>query len=79
MPEVAPNAVGTHLVVGDPPTQSLSQLLVPRTTMLSSLKISVAPTLQERPFQVMFVATQQTKEQKELNTRVSVRARMLRK
>ena len=36
MPEVAPIAVGTHLVVGDPPTQSLSQLLVPRTTMFGS-------------------------------------------
>ena len=36
MPEVAPIAVGTHLVVGDPPKQSLSQLLVPRTTMFAS-------------------------------------------
>ena len=36
MPEVAPIAVGTYLVVGDPPTQSLSQLLVPRTTMFGS-------------------------------------------
>ena len=36
MPEVAPIAVGTTLVVGDPPTQSLSQLLVPRTTMFGS-------------------------------------------
>ena len=34
MLEVAPIAVGTHLVVGDPPTQSLSQLVVPRTTVL---------------------------------------------
>ena len=31
---------------------------------LNSLKISLAPTLQERPFQVMFAGTQQTKEQK---------------
>ena len=46
---------------------------------LNSLKISLAPTLQERPFQVMFAGTQQTKEQKELNTRVSVRARIPRK
>ena len=46
---------------------------------LNSLKISLAPTLQERPFQVVFAETQQTKEQKELNTPVSVRARMLRK
>ena len=46
---------------------------------LNSLKISLAPTLQERPFQVMFAETQQTREQRELNTRVSVRARMLRK
>ena len=38
---------------------------------LNSLKISLAPTLQERPFQVMFAGTQQT--QKELN--LSVRAR----
>ena len=44
---------------------------------LNSLKISLAPTLQERPFQVMFAGTQQTEEQKELNTRVSVRARIL--
>ena len=37
MPEVAPIAVGTHLVVGNPPTQGLSQLLVPCTTMFGSL------------------------------------------
>ena len=36
---------------------------------LSTLKISLAPTLQEVPFQVMFAGTQQTKEHKELNTR----------
>ena len=46
---------------------------------LNSLEICLAPTLQERPFQVLFAGTQQTKEQKELNTPVSVRARMLRK
>ena len=32
MPEVAPIAVVTHLVVGNPSTQGLSQLLVTRTT-----------------------------------------------
>ena len=31
---------------------------------LNSLEISLAPTLQERPFQVMFATIQQTKEQK---------------
>ena len=36
---------------------------------LNTLKISLAPTPPEGPFQVMFVETQQTKEQKELNTR----------
>ena len=36
MPEVAPITVGTQIVVSDPPTQSLSQLLVPRTTMFGS-------------------------------------------
>ena len=36
---------------------------------LNTLKTSLAQTLQERPFQVTFVGTQQTREQKELNTR----------
>ena len=36
---------------------------------LNTLKISLAPTPQEGPFQVMFAGTQHTKEQKELNTR----------
>ena len=36
---------------------------------LSTLKISLAQSPHEGPFQVMFVATQQQKEQKELNTR----------
>ena len=36
---------------------------------LNTLKISLAPILQEALFQVMLVGTQQTKEQKELNTR----------
>ena len=35
---------------------------------LNTLKISVAPVLQEELFQVMFVVTQQTKEQIKLNT-----------
>ena len=35
----------------------------------NALKISLAPTNQERPLQVMFVGTQQQKEQQELNTR----------
>ena len=35
---------------------------------LNTLKISLAPTPQEGPFQVMFVGSQQQKEQKELNT-----------
>ena len=34
---------------------------------LNTLKISLAPTHREGPFQVMFVGTQQTREQKELN------------
>ena len=33
------------------------------------LRISLAPTSREGPFQVMFVGTQQTREQKELNRR----------
>ena len=37
--------------------------------VLNTLKISLAQTLQEGPFQVMFVGTQRTKEQKKLNTR----------
>ena len=37
--------------------------------VLNTLKISFAPTPQEGPFQVMFVWTQQTKEQNKLNTR----------
>ena len=36
---------------------------------LNTLKISLAQTPQERPFQVMFVGTQQQKKQKKLNTR----------
>ena len=36
---------------------------------LNTFKISVAQTLQEGPFQVMFAGTQHIKEQKELNTR----------
>ena len=36
---------------------------------LSSLKISLAQTPQEGPFQVMFLGTQQQKKQKKLNTR----------
>ena len=36
---------------------------------LNTLKISLVQTLQEGPFQVMFVMTQKTKEQKELNER----------
>ena len=36
---------------------------------VNALKISLAQTPQEGPFQVMFVGTQHTKEQKELNTR----------
>ena len=35
---------------------------------LNTLKISLAPTHQEGPFQVMFVETQHNREQKELNT-----------
>ena len=35
---------------------------------LHTLKISLAPTPQEGPFQVMFVVTQRTKEQKDLST-----------
>ena len=38
---------------------------------LNTLKISLAPVPQEQLFQVMFVGTQQTKEQKELKTRES--------
>ena len=36
---------------------------------LNTLKISLAQTPQEGPYQVMFVDTQQTREQKELNAR----------
>ena len=36
---------------------------------LNALKISLAPILQEGPFQVMFAGTQHTEEQKELFTR----------
>ena len=36
---------------------------------LNTLKISLAPTHQERTSQVMFVGTWQTKEQKELDAR----------
>ena len=36
---------------------------------LNTLKISIAQSPQEGPFQVMFVETQQTREQTELNTR----------
>ena len=36
---------------------------------LNTLEISLVQTPQEGPFQVMFVETQHTKEQKELNTR----------
>ena len=36
MPEVAPIAVRTYLVVDDPPTHSLTPLLVPCTTMFGS-------------------------------------------
>ena len=36
---------------------------------LNTLKISLAQTPQETPFQVMFVGTQQTREQQELNER----------
>ena len=36
---------------------------------LNILKISLAPTLQEGPCQMMIAGTQQTKEQKELKTR----------
>ena len=36
---------------------------------LNTLKISLAPTPQEGPFQVMLAGTEHTKEQKELNTR----------
>ena len=36
---------------------------------LNTLKISLAPTSREGPFQVMFVGTQQRREQKELNRR----------
>ena len=39
---------------------------------LNTLKISLAQTPQEGPFQVGFVGTQQTREQKELNTRKRV-------
>ena len=39
---------------------------------LNTLKISLAQTPQEGPFQVRFVVTQQTREQKELNTRTRV-------
>ena len=39
---------------------------------LNTLKISLAQTPQEGPFQVRFVGTQQTREQKELNTRKRV-------
>ena len=35
---------------------------------MNTLKISLAPTFQEGSFQVMFVVTQHTKEQKELST-----------
>ena len=56
MPEVAPVAVGTHLVVGDPPTQSLSQLLVPRTTMFGSFGGGSQHSLQRpRPRVLCFV------------------------
>ena len=36
---------------------------------LNTLKVSLAQTPQERPFQVMFVETQQQKKQKTVNTR----------
>ena len=36
---------------------------------LNTLKISLAPATQEGSFQVVFVGTQQTGDQKELNTR----------
>ena len=38
---------------------------------LNTLKISLAPTPQEGPFQVMIVGTRQQKEQEKLNTRES--------
>ena len=37
--------------------------------ILNTLKISLAPTLQEGPFQVVLAGAHHTKEQKELNTR----------
>ena len=38
-------------------------------SLLLEHQISLAQTLQEGPFQVMFVGTRQQKEQKNLNTR----------
>ena len=42
---------------------------------LNTLKISLAQTPQERPFQVMFVGTQQQKKQNKLNTRKRKKSR----
>ena len=49
--------------------EHLCKQLEKEVFFLSTLKISLAQTPQEGPFQVMFVATQQTREQTELNTR----------